>query len=129
MPPLTKGPTEGDLLKFDLDKNYTREVVTLLAGADYDLGSVLGQITATGKYARSPAAETAGLVGAEEAAAVLIDAVDATGGDRAGVVVKRGPAIVATEALVFDPSVATEPARAAKIASLTALGIVARATA
>jgi hypothetical protein len=129
MAPLLKGPTEGDLLKFDLDKNYTREVVTLLAGADYDLGSVLGQITATGKYALSPAAETAGLVGAEEAAAVLIDAVDATSGDRAGVVVKRGPAIVATDALVYHASVVTAPARATKIAQLTTLGIVARATA
>lgn len=45
MATLTKAPTEGDLLKFDLDKNYTREVVWLLAGTDYGLGSVLGEIS------------------------------------------------------------------------------------
>lgn len=126
MPPLVKGPTEGDILKFDLDKNYTREVVTLLAGTDYAIGSVLGQITASGKYQLSPAT---GADGSQVAGAVLIEAVDATSGDRAGVVIKRGPAIVSQGELVYSATVDDDTKRAAKRAQLVALGIVPRVNA
>lgn len=123
MAALVKPPTEGDVLKFDLDKNYTREVVTLLAGTDYKIGSVLGQITASGKYQLSPAT---GADGSETATAVLVAAIDATAGDVAGVVVRRGPAIVSKANLVYAASVADATAIAAKLAQLTAVGIVAR---
>lgn len=123
MAPLVQPPTEGDLLKFDLDKNYTREVVTLLEGTNYQLGSVLGLITATGKYKLST---NTGTDGAQTAAGVLIAAVDATGGDRTGVIIKRGPAVVARQMLVFDASVDDAPKTATKIGQLVALGIVAR---
>jgi hypothetical protein len=126
MAALVKAPTEGDLLKFDLDKNYTREVVTLLAGTSYKLGSVLGQITASGKYQLSP---DTGSDGSQTAAAVLVEAVDATGGDKAGVVIKRGPAIVSRDELVFAASVNDATKAATKIGQLTTLGIVTRATA
>lgn len=126
MAPLTKGPTEGDLLKFDLDKNYTREVVTLLSGTNYQMGAVLGQITASGKYQLSP---NTGADGSQVASAVLIDAVDATGGDKAGVVIKRGPAIVSKAALVYSATVDDDTKKATKIGQLTALGIVVRTTA
>lgn len=123
MAPLVQPPTEGDLLKFDLDKNYTREVVTLLEGTNYQLGSVLGLITASGKYKLST---NTGSDGAQTAAGVLIAAVDATGGDRTGVIIKRGPAVVARQMLVFDASVDDDAKRATKIGQLTTLGIVAR---
>lgn len=129
MAPLVKPPTEGDLLKLDLDKNYTREVVTLLAGTAYALGSVLGRFTDganEGKYVLSPDEAADPDTGDHVAAAVLIQAVDATGGDATGVVIKRGPAIVARGMLVFDASVDDADKRAAKIAQLTTLGIVAR---
>lgn len=129
MAPLVKQPTEGDILKFDLEKNYTREIVTLLAGTDYQIGSVLGQITASGKYILSPAAVVAGSEGAETAAGVLIAAVDATGGDKAGLIVKRGPAIVAQDELVYDASVDTQSEIDAKRAELADLGIVPRVNA
>jgi len=129
MAPLVKPPSEGDLLKLDLDKNYTREVVTLLAGTNYALGAVLGQFTAganEGKYALSPNAAADPDVGNQTAAAVLIQAVDASEGDATGVVIRRGPAIVARGMLVFDATIDDADKRAAKIAQLTALGIVAR---
>ncbi len=47
MPVLTASPTLGDLLKFELNGTFNRETVTLKAGTDYALGSVLGRI-ATG---------------------------------------------------------------------------------
>lgn len=50
MPTLTMAPTLGDLLKYELEADYSRETVTLKAGTNYALGSVLGKITASGKY-------------------------------------------------------------------------------
>ena len=129
MPVLTKSPTLGDLLKFELNGNYTREIVTLEAGTEYALGSVLGRITASGKYRLSPAAEVVGDEGAETAVAVLIERVDATAADAVAVVVARGPAIVSKAALVFDASVDQAAEVTAKHAQLVAAGIVPRETA
>lgn len=129
MPVLTMAPTLGDLLKFELNASYCRESVTLKAGTSYLLGAVLGRITATGKYRLAPAAEVVGDEGAEVALAVLIEAVDATGGDKTGLIVARGPAIVSKSALVFDTSVDQPAETAAKQAELAAVGIVPRDTA
>jgi hypothetical protein len=123
---LTQPPTQGDVLKFELNPNYTRETVTLLAGTDYPVGAVLGRITTGGKYKLSPAA---GSDGAQTAAAVLLYAVDAAAADAPGVVLMRGPAIVSKAALVLDPSVDDATKIAAKHGQLVALGIVPRTTA
>jgi hypothetical protein len=90
---------------------------------------VLGKITANSKYRLSPAAQVVGDEGAEIAVAVLIQAVDTTGGDKTGLVVGRGPAIVSKAALVFDASVDKPAEKTAKHAQLAAAGIVPRDTA
>lgn len=129
MPVLTKTPTLGDLLKFELNANYCRETVTLKAGTNYPLGAVLGKITASGRYRLSPAAEVTGDEGAETAVAVLLEADDATAADRTGLIVARGPVIVSQAALVFDASVDDATKTAAKHLQLAAAGLVARQTA
>lgn len=126
---LTMAPSLGDLLKYELNASYCREAVTLKGGASYPLGSVLGRITASGKYRLAPAAAVTGDEGAEVAVAVLIEAVDATAGDSTGLVVARGPAIVSRAALVLDASVDDSAKTAAKHAELSAAGIVPRDTA
>ena len=123
---LTKPQAQGDVLKFELNPNYTRETVTLLAGTDYPVGAVLGRITTGGKYNLSPAA---GSDGAQTAAAVLLYAVDASATDALGVVLMRGPALVSKAALVLDPSVDDATKIAAKHSQLVALGIIPRTTA
>ena len=123
---LTQPQAQGDVLKFELNPNYTRETVTLLAGTDYPVGAVLGRITTGGKYKLSPAA---GSDGAQTAAAVLLYAVDAAAADAPGVVLVRGPAIVSKAALVLDPSADDAAKIAAKHSQLVALGIVPRTTA
>jgi hypothetical protein len=123
MPVLTEPPRMGDTLKYELDPNYTREVVTLLAGTAYPVGAVLGKITASGKYTLSPAT---GADGAQVATAVLLYAVDATLADAIGIVLARGPAIVSRAGLAWGASVDDAAKIAAKIAQLTAVGIVAR---
>jgi hypothetical protein len=123
---LTQPPTMGDVLKYELNPNFTRETVTLLAGTNYPVGAVLGRITASGKMKLSTAT---GTDGAQNAAGVLLYDVDATAADATGIVVMRGPAIVAKAALVFDASVDDAAKTAAKHAQLTALGIIPRDTA
>jgi hypothetical protein len=129
MPVLTKSPTLGDLLKYELNAGYCRETVTLKAGTSYPLGAVLGKITASGKYRLSPNATVTGDEGAETAIAVLLEAVDATGADQTGLIAVRGPVILSKAALVFDASVDQPAEKTAKYVQLAAAGLVARETA
>ena len=124
--PLVSPSTLGDLIKREFDSDYTREIVTLKAGAAYPLGAVLGRITATGVYALSPAASSTGLEGAEIACAVLLHPVPASSTDTQAVVLARGPVIVADGALAFDASIA-DADRPLKHQQLAAHGIVVRA--
>lgn len=123
MPVLTEPPSMGDVLKYEVNPNYTREVITLLQGMPYPVGSVLGQITASGKY---KLATSGGTDGAQTATAVLLYAVDATLADATGIVVVRGPSIVSRAGLAYDATVDDGTKISAKIAQLTAVGIVAR---
>jgi len=128
MPVLIAPPTLGDLLKFEMNPSYTRETVTLKAGTVYPLGAVLGRITASGEYRLSPTVLVTGDEGAESAIAVLLETVDANGGAVPGLIVARGPIILAEDALVFDASVDQAAERTAKVSQLAALGLVARTT-
>jgi len=123
---LTQPPTMGDVLKYEVNPNYTRETVTLLAGTAYPVGSVLGRITASGKY---KLATSGGSDGAQTASAVLLYAVDATLSDAVGVVLVRGPAIVSRAALAYDGTVDDAAKITTKLGQLVALGIIARDTA
>ena len=123
MPVLTEPPSMGDVLKYEVNPNYTREVVTLLAGMPYPVGSVLGKITASGKFTLSPAT---GADGSQVATAVLLYAVDATLADAVGIVVARGPAIVSRAALAYDTTVDDGAKITTKIGQLAASGSIAR---
>jgi len=123
MPVLTEPPSMGDVLKYEVNPNYTREVITLLAGMPYPVGAVLGRITASGKY---KLATSGGTDGAQTATAVLLYAVDATSADAVGIVVARGPAIVSRAALAYDATVDDAAKITTKIGQLAAVGIVAR---
>jgi hypothetical protein len=123
---LTQPPTMGDLLKYEVNPNYTRETATLLAGTAYPVGAVLGRITASGKH---KLATSGGADGAQTAAGVLLYAVDATGADATGIVLARGPAIVSRAALIFDATVDDAAKITTKLGQLVSLGIAARDTA
>lgn len=123
MPVLTEPPSMGDVLKYEVNPNYTREVVTLLAGMPYPVGAVLGRITASGKY---KLATSGGTDGAQTATAVLLYAVDATLANAEGIVVARGPAIVSRAELAYDATVDDAAKITTKIGQLAAAGIIAR---
>ena len=126
MPTLTQAPLQGDVVKFQINPNYTNEAITLLLGTNYKSGAVLGKITASGKY---KLAVVGAVDGSAVAVAVLLNPVDATLADATGIILARGPAIVSKAALVFDASVNTVPLTATKYAELTTVGIVPRTTA
>ena len=123
MTTLTQAPSMGDVLKWDANPNYTREAVTLLTGTSYAAGSVLGKITANGKYKLATAT---GTDGAQIASAVLLTATDATGADAMGVILALGPAIVSKAELAFDASVTAGALTDTKYAELVTVGIVPR---
>jgi hypothetical protein len=118
--------TEGDVLKYEVNPNYTREIVTLLAGMPYPVGSVLGRITASGKCTLSP---DSGADGSQTVVGVLLYAVDATLADAVGIVLARGPAIVSRAALAYDGSVDDTGKIATKLGQIASLGIIVRDTA
>ena len=124
MPVLTQPPSMGDVLKYEVNPNYTRETVTLLAGMPYPVGSVLGKITTGGKY---KLATSGGADGAQTASAVLLYAVDATLADAVGIVVARGPSIISRAGLAYDATVDDAAKITTKLGQLAAVGIIARA--
>jgi hypothetical protein len=95
----------GDLLKFEIDKNYCRETVTVASGQNLKFGTVVGTKTATGevKIVSTASQETDG---SDEVVGIILEDVDATGGAKKSVTISIG-AMVTYDCLVF-PSGATD---------------------
>ena len=123
MPVLTQPPSMGDVLKYEVNPNYTRETRDPAAGMPYPVGAVLGKITASGKY---KLATSGGTDGAQTATAVLLYPVDATLADAVGIVVARGPSIISRAALAYDATVDDGAKITTKLGQLAAVGIIAR---
>lgn len=118
----TMGARTLEFLLSEGNGNYSREAVTILSGQNLAAGTVLGKITASGKY---KAATATGSDGGENAVAVLVAAVDASGGDLPGVAIVRA-AEVKEDYLVFGATIDDGTKEAAAIAQLKAVGIIAR---
>ncbi|WP_109464400.1 head decoration protein [Albibacillus kandeliae] len=119
MTTLTEGKTPGDWLMFEENSFYSRDEVTIAAGADLESGSVLGKVTATGKYVLS---EEDAADGSEDAAAVLLNDAAAESADVSAVVIARH-ATVRRGGLTFDATYDNATKRNAAMAALKALGI------
>jgi len=113
----------GDVLKREFDQLHNREQVTIDTG-NLVCGTVLGKITASGKYVLH---DNAAADGSQNAAAVLLQDADASSADVTAVALVRGPAVVALGKLTFKSGI-TEGNKTAAVAALAALGIVARTT-
>ena len=110
----------SDVLLVEVSTGWTKQKGTLLAGSKYTLGQVLAKVT--GKY---QVIDPAGAAAAKKAVVVLAEDVDATDGDRPGVLIARG-AVVDLNELVW-PAGFTDAQKATALDELNALGIVARA--
>ena len=122
MPALAEPLNLGDLLKYEAPTLYSRDHVTVASGQNLPLGTVLGIVTASGKYKQiDPSAED----GTQVAAGVLLQACDATLIDRDDGLVVARHAIVAHHALAW-PDAVTTAEKLTAIAQLKALGVLVR---
>ena len=121
MTTLTEGRHPGGFLAWEAFRDYTRETIVVAAGT-LEPGTVLGRITASGRYA---AHDPAAVDGTETAVAVLWGRVDASAGEAPAVALVRGPAIVNRHDLVFAGS-PSEAEIAAAHAALLAAGVLVR---
>ena len=116
----------SNVLKHEYEPSlgYCRETVVINdAAAGLKIGTVLGVVTATGKY--KVCVQTA-TDGSQNAAAVLMeDKTIADSTDTKVLALVRGPAIVSKSGLVLDASFDQDAEKAAAYASLAAKGIVA----
>lgn len=108
----------SDWLKREADSHFSREQITVVSGAgELVSGTVLGKITASGKY--TPVT-VAAADGSQTAAGILLEDVDATSGDVSAVIIARD-AIVSNQGLTYGADVDTTAERTAVHADLAAL--------
>ena len=103
---------------------FCRAVVTVNEAAvtDYAIGTVLGKITASGKYV--VAKETATDGSKVPAAVVLEDKSIAAATDTKVLVAVRGPMIVSKAGIALDATYDNAAKKATALAALEALGIL-----
>lgn len=122
MATLTEGRHTGEFILSTLG-NISYSKATIASGAGKVLaGTVIGKITASGKYVPSPAT---GADGSQTAVAVTLSEVDATSADAEVAIVDFG-AEVKSAALVYEATVDDDTKKAAKVAQLRAVSIKAR---
>lgn len=118
MPVKNEPNTISDGIKWEQDAGYSRAKVTIASGQNIALLEVVGQVTASGKFA---ALDPAGSDGTQVASGISILAVDALVADKAGVII-NDDALVATEFLVW-PAGITPQQKGIAIGNLEAIGI------
>lgn len=115
----TEGTSTNEvLLSYD---NISKDTVTLISGQNLTAGTVLGVITASGKYTLH---NNAASDGSEAAAAVLLANSDASGGDLSVVAITR-LAEVKEDLLVWKSGISGAN-KTAGLAALAAKFIIAR---
>lgn len=117
---LTEGKHTGEFIgERALGDAYHNDAGTVITGQNLQTGHVVGLITASSKFT---ILAPAGADGSQTAAGIMFDACNATAADKAGVVMRRGPALVNGNDLVW-PGGITGPQKTAAIAQLLVLGI------
>lgn len=126
----TEGAYASDWLKYEEGSLYSREQVTIVsganaAGAPLKTGTILGKITATGKYTPHTLAATGGVGSGVAAGILLTEQVDASAADKRAVIIARD-AIAQQYNLTYGADVTTSGNRATVNGQLASLGILVR---
>lgn len=118
---LTEAGKTGSCIISLANGNQSKDNVTLLSGQDLAANTVLGKITASGKYA---AVDPGSPDGRATAAAILLEATDASGGDKTVAIIARDAEVIADELIwpTTSPAVDTD----AGIVDLATHGILVR---
>lgn len=110
----TEGTRAGEFLLSEGNGAISRESVTIVTGQDLVAGTVVGKITASGKYA---AYSDVAADGTQTAAGVLYGNVDATAADKTAVIIARYAEVSSAMLTGSDAN---------GVADLLALGIIVR---
>ena len=120
---LTETGHAGEGISSQGNGNISFDEITVLSGQDLQPMTVVGKVTASGKYViLAPAA----VDGSQLAAGLIFDRVDATGGDKIATLIARLCEI--TEGEVVWPAGITGPQKATATAQLAALFLIIRAS-
>jgi hypothetical protein len=122
---IEEGKNLGDLLNWELDRNYCRETVTVASGQNLKSGTVVGIVAATG-FVKIVSIDPEEEDGSDAAIGVILDDVDTTSGAKSAVIIARG-AIVLADGIVF-PAGATDVQKKKIVGDLDGRGIVIRKT-
>lgn len=114
------------LLKYEADKNYCREVVTIASGQNLKMGTIVGEKSADGTY-KIVSIEENETDGSDAPIGVLMEDVDATSAAKEAIIVARD--VIVAEAALIYPTDATADQKKALKKALEGRGIVARAIA
>lgn len=119
----TEARHTGEFILSEAAGTRSRDVIKVASGAGkVASGTILGKITASGKFApHAPAASD----GTETAAAILTEAVDATSADVTTVAIVRDAEVKQPE-LTYNAATDTVNEIAAVHASLASVGIIVR---
>jgi hypothetical protein len=124
----TEGAYASDWLKYEHGSLYSREQVTIITGSNVTgtplrTGTILGKITASGKYKPHTLAAADG---SQVAAGILLtETVDAGAADKRAVIIARD-AIAQQYNLIYGTDVTTSGNRATVNGQLAAAGILVR---
>lgn len=119
----TEGRQPGEFLLTEANGQRSRENITVASGAGIIApGSILGIVTASGKYVLSP---DTGSDGSQTAVAVALYGCDASSADQQIAVVRRD-AEVNGKVLTHHATVNDATKRAAKATQLAAAGVIVR---
>ena len=127
MATLTQGNYQTDFLKWEVEKTFCREAVTILAGSGsarvLTVGMPLGKLTSGGKYVQLAPAATDG---SQNVAGILfIDVTAPNGTDAPGVIIARGPAVIQDNGIVW-PGGISGGQKTTALGQIAALNIVVR---
>lgn len=120
---LNEGRHPGEFLMSEANRQRSRENITIVSGSGIIApGTVLGKVTASGKYVASAVGATDG---SQTAVAVALYGCDATSDDQKIAAIARD-AEVNGKTLTYASSVNDDAKKAAKNAQLAAVGIIVR---
>jgi hypothetical protein len=122
---IEEGKNLGDLLNWELDRNYCRETVTVASGQNLKQGAIVGLISASG-LAKVVSIDPEEEDGSDTAVGVILDDVDATSGAKKAVIIAR-TAIVIADGVVF-PAGATDAQKKKITGDLKTVGVLIRKT-
>ncbi|RLJ20791.1 head decoration protein [bacterium endosymbiont of Escarpia laminata] len=118
---LTEGIYPAEFIISESRGTRSRDAAVLATGNNLDAGTVLGKITASGKYAEH---DPAAVDGTENAVAILYAPTDATLADASCVVVSRDAEVDGNDLVWITGIIAGD--KTDGIASLAGVGIIVR---